>query len=183
MKVVDVLSTKVYNDSQQIIAQVMNLFVWSVLGLVFLFSVRIYKWFCAHLWLHECFALQGDLADCFYIVESGQVRISMKRSRVCLPSLPSKCKKNLLWCFLVSYSVFFFHARRKKTRRKRKWISPHALGASILGSWRLSQTSPELHQPMLWGASNAWVHFLQFYDYSHIMYACKLLPVYHYYFT
>ncbi|XP_029378978.1 cAMP-dependent protein kinase type II-beta regulatory subunit isoform X3 [Echeneis naucrates] len=44
MKVVDVLSTKVYNDSQQIIAQ-------------------------------------GDLADSFYIVESGQVRITMKRSR------------------------------------------------------------------------------------------------------
>lgn len=37
MKVVDVLSTKVYSDSQQIIAQVMNLFVWSVPGLVFLF--------------------------------------------------------------------------------------------------------------------------------------------------
>ncbi|XP_038560999.1 cAMP-dependent protein kinase type II-beta regulatory subunit [Micropterus salmoides] len=44
MKVVDVLSTTVYNDSQQIIAQ-------------------------------------GDLADCFYIVESGQVRITMTRSR------------------------------------------------------------------------------------------------------
>ncbi|XP_043980029.1 endoplasmin [Gambusia affinis] len=44
MKVVDVLSTRVYNDSQQIIAQ-------------------------------------GDLADSFYIVESGQVRITMKRSR------------------------------------------------------------------------------------------------------
>ncbi|KAM9375376.1 LOW QUALITY PROTEIN: cAMP-dependent protein kinase type II-beta regulatory subunit-like [Pholidichthys leucotaenia] len=44
MKVVDVLSTKVYSDSQQIIAQ-------------------------------------GDLADCFYIVESGQVRITMKRTR------------------------------------------------------------------------------------------------------
>ncbi|XP_076025855.1 cAMP-dependent protein kinase type II-beta regulatory subunit [Genypterus blacodes] len=44
MKVVDVLSTKAYNDAQQIIAQ-------------------------------------GDLADSFYIVESGQVRITMKRSR------------------------------------------------------------------------------------------------------
>ncbi|KAJ4918876.1 hypothetical protein JOQ06_026292 [Pogonophryne albipinna] len=44
MKVVDVISTNVYNDSQQIIAQ-------------------------------------GDLADSFYIVESGQVRITMKRSR------------------------------------------------------------------------------------------------------
>ncbi|MEQ2267028.1 hypothetical protein XENORESO_000735 [Xenotaenia resolanae] len=47
MKVVDVISTRVYNDSQHIIAQ-------------------------------------GDLADCFYIVESGQVRITMKRSRVIL---------------------------------------------------------------------------------------------------
>ncbi|CAL8261294.1 unnamed protein product [Merluccius merluccius] len=44
MKVVDVLSTKVYSHGQQIIAQ-------------------------------------GDLANCFYIVESGQVRITMKRSR------------------------------------------------------------------------------------------------------
>uniref|UniRef100_A0A673MG83 cAMP-dependent protein kinase type II regulatory subunit n=1 Tax=Sinocyclocheilus rhinocerous TaxID=307959 RepID=A0A673MG83_9TELE len=45
MKVVDVLSTKVYNSGEQIIAQ-------------------------------------GDLADCFYIVESGHVRITMKRSKV-----------------------------------------------------------------------------------------------------
>nr|XP_057931579.1 cAMP-dependent protein kinase type II-beta regulatory subunit isoform X1 [Doryrhamphus excisus] len=45
MKVVDVISTKVYYDSQQIIAQ-------------------------------------GELADCFYIVESGHVRITIKRSRM-----------------------------------------------------------------------------------------------------
>ncbi|XP_053497776.1 cAMP-dependent protein kinase type II-beta regulatory subunit isoform X2 [Ictalurus furcatus] len=45
MKVVDVLSSKVFNDGEQIIAQ-------------------------------------GDLADCFYIVESGEVRITMKRNRV-----------------------------------------------------------------------------------------------------
>ncbi|XP_051917415.1 cAMP-dependent protein kinase type II-beta regulatory subunit-like [Hippocampus zosterae] len=44
MKVVDVISTKVYCDSQRIIAQ-------------------------------------GESADCFYIVESGRVRITMKRSR------------------------------------------------------------------------------------------------------
>ncbi|KAL4656739.1 cAMP-dependent protein kinase type II-beta regulatory subunit-like [Arapaima gigas] len=44
MKVVDVLSSKVYNDGEQIIAQ-------------------------------------GDMADCFYIVESGEVKITMKRSR------------------------------------------------------------------------------------------------------
>ncbi|KAM9496820.1 cAMP-dependent protein kinase type II-beta regulatory subunit isoform 2-T2 [Clarias gariepinus] len=45
MKVVDVLSSKVYNNGEQIIAQ-------------------------------------GDLADCFYIVESGEVRITMKRNRL-----------------------------------------------------------------------------------------------------
>uniref|UniRef100_H3DF21 Protein kinase cAMP-dependent type II regulatory subunit beta n=1 Tax=Tetraodon nigroviridis TaxID=99883 RepID=H3DF21_TETNG len=44
MKVVDVISSKVFSDSQQII-------------------------------------VQGDLADCFYIVESGQVRITIKRGR------------------------------------------------------------------------------------------------------
>ncbi|KAJ8387686.1 hypothetical protein AAFF_G00151170 [Aldrovandia affinis] len=44
MKVVDVLSSRVYSDGEQIIAQ-------------------------------------GDLADSFYIVESGQVRITMKRSK------------------------------------------------------------------------------------------------------
>lgn len=43
MKVVDVLSTKVYNDSQQIIAQVTNylLFVRSVLGSVFSFPAAV----------------------------------------------------------------------------------------------------------------------------------------------
>uniref|UniRef100_A0A4W4E9H5 Cyclic nucleotide-binding domain-containing protein n=1 Tax=Electrophorus electricus TaxID=8005 RepID=A0A4W4E9H5_ELEEL len=45
MKVVDVLSSRVYKDGEQIIAQ-------------------------------------GDLADCFYIVESGEVRITMKRNRL-----------------------------------------------------------------------------------------------------
>ncbi|XP_023694886.1 cAMP-dependent protein kinase type II-beta regulatory subunit [Paramormyrops kingsleyae] len=44
MKVVDVLSTKVYSSGEQIISQ-------------------------------------GDTADCFYIVESGQVRITMKRNQ------------------------------------------------------------------------------------------------------
>ncbi|KAJ8261860.1 hypothetical protein GJAV_G00159290 [Gymnothorax javanicus] len=44
MKVVDVLSSRVYSAGEQIIAQ-------------------------------------GDSADCFYIVESGQVRITMKRSK------------------------------------------------------------------------------------------------------
>ncbi|KAK2834415.1 hypothetical protein Q7C36_015116 [Tachysurus vachellii] len=45
MKVVDVLSSRVYNNGEQIIAQ-------------------------------------GDMADCFYIVESGEVRITMKRNRL-----------------------------------------------------------------------------------------------------
>lgn len=64
---------------------------------------------------------------------------------------------------VLSYNVPFFLASQKKTRRKRRWISPHALGASILGSWLLSQTSRELHLPMLWGMSNAWVRFMQIY--------------------
>ncbi len=88
MKVVDVISTKVYNDSQQIIAQVINLFVSSVLQFIFIFYLQwsIHKHvLIIFLWLHECFVLQGDLADCFYIVESGQVRITIKRSRVCFP--------------------------------------------------------------------------------------------------
>lgn len=58
MKVVDVLSTKVYSDSQQIIAQVMNLFVWSVLELAFLYHASVeHVWtlrhaFCVYLQLH-----------------------------------------------------------------------------------------------------------------------------------
>lgn len=43
-----------------------------------------------------------------------------------------------------------------------------ALGASTSGSWRLSRTSPELHQPMLLEASNAWVRFMLFLDLSYI---------------
>lgn len=73
MKVVDVISSRVYSDSQQIIAQVISLFVR--------FSYFCYIYSYNHL---NASALQGDLADCFYIVESGQVRITMKRSRVCL---------------------------------------------------------------------------------------------------
>lgn len=51
---------------------------WSVSSYVFSYFCYIYSY--NHL---NASALQGDLADCFYIVESGQVRITMKRSRVC----------------------------------------------------------------------------------------------------
>ncbi|PWA24809.1 hypothetical protein CCH79_00010195 [Gambusia affinis] len=71
MKVVDVLSTRVYNDSQQIIAQ-------------------------------------GDLADSFYIVESGQVRITMKRSRVILGALK-----------MISVSTLLFNLTTGSTSSKR----------------------------------------------------------------
>lgn len=104
MKVVDVLSTRVYSDSQQIIAQVNNVFVQSAfIGLFFLNSTC----FCAPLQLLCCFLSQGDLADCFYIVESGQVRITMKRSRVSLhrhpldkPLIKKKISGNLEYAFL-----------------------------------------------------------------------------------
>lgn len=159
MKVVDVISSRVYSDSQQIIAQVISLFVR--------FSYFCYIYSYNHL---NASALQGDLADCFYIVESGQVRITMKRSRVCLKKKKKRLlrQKDALWWFLVSNAFLSFFARRKKTRRKRRWISRHAPAASILGSWRLSPTSPELHQPMLWGASSAWVHFDRHLEIQHV---------------
>ena len=76
MKVVDVISSKVFGDAQQIIAQVT----------VVLLTIRTKNnnnIRSLHLVSHRVFVLQGDSADCFYIVESGQVRIAMKRSRVC----------------------------------------------------------------------------------------------------
>lgn len=46
MKVVDVLSTRVYSDSQQIIAQVNNVFVQSAfIGLFFFF--KFYMFLCS----------------------------------------------------------------------------------------------------------------------------------------
>ncbi|KAK0145799.1 cAMP-dependent protein kinase type II-beta regulatory subunit [Merluccius polli] len=78
MKVVDVLSTKVYSHGQQIIAQV-NIFSRSYLQLICTLIGLDYGFLIAS---HRfCYCLQGDLANCFYIVESGQVRITMKRSR------------------------------------------------------------------------------------------------------
>ncbi|KAM8752101.1 cAMP-dependent protein kinase type II-beta regulatory subunit isoform 1-T1 [Acanthopagrus schlegelii] len=79
MKVVDVISSKAFSDSQQIIAQ-------------------------------------GDLADCFYIVESGQVRITMKRSRVCLPYV-FKSKKNnknfvVVWYLIMCISFIFCQTKK-----------------------------------------------------------------------
>lgn len=179
MKVVDVLSTRVYSDSQQIIAQVNNVFVQSAfIGLFFFLNSTC---FCAPLQLLCCFLSQGDLADCFYIVESGQVRITMKRSRVSLHRHPLdkpliKKKKSLE----TQSTHFFFSARQKQTKKKRRWTSLHAPGASILGSLLSSQTNPELHLPMLWGVSNAWVNFVQFCARSFIYRAKDAhLPVKH----
>lgn len=75
---------------------------------------------------------------------------------------------------------FFFSARQKQTKKKRRWTSLHAPGASILGSLLSSQTNPELHLPMLWGVSNAWVNFVQFCARSFIYRAKDAhLPVKH----
>lgn len=75
MKVVDVISSKVFSDSQQIIAQVTTAFL-------FFPHTGPLKLVVADFILFVF--LQGDSADCFYIVESGQVRITIKRSRVSL---------------------------------------------------------------------------------------------------
>lgn len=80
MKVVDVISSKVFGDSQRIIAQVTAGFYDPTI-LCFFFP-HILRCCCAN-----SQSLQGDLADCFYIVESGQVRITIKRSRVSLTQL------------------------------------------------------------------------------------------------
>lgn len=45
--------------------------------------------------------LQGDLADCFYIVESGQVRITMKRSRVGCKNDFSKKKAFVCMSYMI----------------------------------------------------------------------------------
>lgn len=63
--------------------------------------------------------LQGDLADCFYIVESGQVRITMKRSRV-------GCKNDRFFFFKIKaflachtrFSFFFFPEQTKKEQEE-----------------------------------------------------------------
>lgn len=61
--------------------------------------------------------LQGDLADCFYIVESGQVRITMKRSRV-------GCKNDSFFFFFkikaflgVSHAILFVFLSRTDEKR------------------------------------------------------------------
>ena len=67
------LSSKVYCDGEQIIAQVDFFFIPSTVSTGTMHRI---------LRIMNLFLLQGDLANCFYIVESGQVRITMKRSRV-----------------------------------------------------------------------------------------------------
>lgn len=115
MKVVDVLSTRVYSDSQQIIAQVNNVFVQS--AFIGLFFLKNSTCFCAPLQLLCCFLSQGDLADCFYIVESGQVRITMKRSRVslhCHPLDKPLIKKKNLWKLRVRISFSLLDKNRPR---------------------------------------------------------------------
>lgn len=80
MKVVDVLSTKVYGDGQQIIAQVSSS-GWSIVILILILMHMVWPQTTAFI-TRFCCGLQGDLANCFYIIESGQVKITMKRSRV-----------------------------------------------------------------------------------------------------
>lgn len=62
--------------------------------------------------------LQGDLADCFYIVESGQVRITMKRSRVCLPSVHLYILKCLTLVCSGMLVCAFFSCQTKKDQEE-----------------------------------------------------------------
>lgn len=78
---------------------------------------------------------QGDLADCFYIVESGQVRITMKRSRV-------GCKNDIVFfedkSFSgVSYAILFLFL---------SWTDEKRAGR------RGGRYCNVLSGPVLWGA-------------------------------
>lgn len=103
MKVVDVISSRTYGESQQIIAQVMNLLMRWLLSNTPSFIGSLLHSHSSMVRVAVC--SQGDLADCFYIVESGQVRITMKRSRV-------GCKNDIVFfedkSFSgVSYAILF----------------------------------------------------------------------------
>lgn len=136
------------------------------------FMIQQFRVFFPHILCCCCCAnsqcLQGDLADCFYIVESGQVRITIKRSRVSLTQLHYFGERTKTIWNLTAWIFFSSFERQKKTRRRRRWILRHSPEASISGSWRSSPTSPELHQPMPWEASNAWVHYVAFRLWKHV---------------
>lgn len=72
MKIVDVLGARVFKDGECIITQVQ---CWDIL-LLCVFSTGLVRlkrmFFCCFLYL------QGEKADCFYIVESGEVKIMIK---------------------------------------------------------------------------------------------------------
>lgn len=77
MKLVDVLGAKQFSDGERIITQVRDCNITA-------FYLYV-KHMTTCLFIHDCvYSLQGDKADCFYIVESGEVKIMMKSKVRCL---------------------------------------------------------------------------------------------------
>lgn len=70
MKIVDVLGAKQFTDGERIITQVRC--AYSRFGSTLVFT------FIQEQCINNCFLSQGDKADCFYVVESGEVKIMMK---------------------------------------------------------------------------------------------------------
>lgn len=100
------------------------------------------------------FFSQGDLADCFYIVESGHVRITMKRSKVSL-----RVHICVGWFYFASHEtqnlyMYVWSSSQKMIQKRRNWRSPRAPGGSILENWLLSPTSHGPHLRTLWTMSS-----------------------------
>lgn len=87
MKLVDVLGAKQFSDSERIITQVRWISGnWVLYHIVTVHTTDLY---CKALFsLPLSLSPQGDKADCFYIVESGEVKIMMKSKVSCF--LPPK---------------------------------------------------------------------------------------------
>lgn len=83
MKLVDVLGAKQFPDSERIITQVRWISRSWVLYLIVTVHTTL-NCFIYTVSLSFSLSSQGDKADCFYIVESGEVKIMMKSKVSCL---------------------------------------------------------------------------------------------------
>lgn len=121
MKLVDVLGAKQFLDSERIITQVRVIsrklsiltkpLPYILLQIVFICTASFLCCFICT--ASQVFSLslslssQGDKADCFYIVESGEVKIMMKSKVSCLFSH----QVSLYWlCAVQLISVFVYRS-------------------------------------------------------------------------
>lgn len=100
---VDVLGAKTFKDGEQIIEQV-NVWFW---------FVRLYSWTKMKMFDRLCvFFKQGDAADCFYIVESGAVKITIKRQVNCALVKCLKMEDRISY-HTIYFTTVVIHAKNK----------------------------------------------------------------------